>query len=557
MHSLPKSSKLKRYREIIHLLIKYGRSDLVRRLERADYDHEVHEDHEAAEAQRLARDLERLGPTFVKLGQLLSTQADILPEGYQDTLDQLQDNVAPLPAEAMEQVIASELGKPAQELFGSFEATPIASASLAQVHRARLQDGSRVAIKIQRPDIREKILRDLDIFAEIAHVLDRTLTRHSTLKLSDQIPMLRETLLRELDYHQEATNLETLSTNLANLERILVPKPYRALSSRRVLTMEYIDSVKITRLPKDSCIPLDREKLVSDLLTAYLQQLLIDGMVHVDPHPGNVHVSRDGKLVLLDLGMVTYLSPEMQTNLIELLVATADGRGEDAAETALRLARKDEDFDAFSWRERVAHLVARYQNTTVGEIPIGRLVLHMNTIAQQSGVRPPTGFTVLGNTLLKLDRVVKILAPDYDANAFIRGQAPRVILERLSRNTPTGKLLTMFIEGAELVQALPKRVNNALALLENNEIRLKVDAIDEVRLISGIQKIANRITLGLVVAAMIVGAAFLMNIETAFTLFGYPGLAIILFLGATFFGIAQIVDILVSDERKSRKHRRH
>jgi ubiquinone biosynthesis protein len=298
---------------------------------------------------------------------------------------------------------------------------------------------------------------------------------------------------------------------------------------------------------------IDGDQMVEDLLKAYMQQILTNGMVHVDPHPGNLHVTPAGNLVILDLGMVTHVSQEMRTIYAELFAAVGDGRGGDAADLALRLGEREADFDAFKWRNSVSGLVAQYQNTTLESIPVGRLMLQMSEIASQCGVRRPIEFSILGSTLLKLDRVIKLLAPDYNPKEFMRRHAPKFLLRQMSDAVSMGKAFTTFVESAELFSSLPRHGNDILSMLKQNQLQFKVDAIDESRLITGIQKIANRITMGLVVASMIIGAALLTNVETDFTIFGYPGVAMILFLAAVVFGAAQLVDILISDEHRPKR----
>lgn len=546
-----RTKKIKRYRDIFRLLMRYGRSDLVTRLRKGTDIHGATGD--VNEPKRLAADLQALGPTFVKLGQLLSTQVEYLPDEYRNALDELQEGVSPISIEEVRDTVSRELGREIASVFSRFDPHPLASASLAQVHRAELFDGTQVAVKVQRADIKDIILQDLEIFSEITHILDRTVPKTRGLRLPEVIPVLRDTLIRELDFHQESMNLKALAVALKEFDRILIPQPFQELTTELVLTMELIDGKKITNLTPAERESIDGDRMVEDLLKAYMQQILKNGMVHVDPHPGNLHVTPAGNLVILDLGMVTHVSQEMRTIYAELFAAVGDGRGGDAADLALRLGEREADFDAFKWRNSVSGLVAQYQNTTLESIPVGRLMLQMSEIASQCGVRRPIEFSILGSTLLKLDRVIKLLAPDYNPNDFMRRHAPRFLLGQMSDAVSMGKAFTTFVESAELFSSLPRHGNDILSMLKQNQLQFKVDAIDESRLITGIQKIANRITMGLVVASMIIGAALLTNVETDFTIFGYPGVAMILFLVAVVFGAAQLVDILISDEHRPKR----
>ena len=288
-----KAQHLNRYRQIAWLLIKYGRSDLVKEtgLEETLAAQERVTPKEASKASELADDLEKLGPTFVKLGQLLSTRIELLPPAYLDALTRLQDNVEPFAFDEVEKIVSSELGVRMSKAFIEFEVTPIAAASLGQVHRARLRDGRQVAVKVQRPGIREALLEDLDALDEIARFLDGHTTAGKRYQFCQILDQLRRTLLRELDYRQEATNLTTIGANLKEFDRIIVPAPILDYSTARVLTMQYVHGKKITDLHSLARMEFDGSALAEELFRAYLKQILVDGFFHADPHPGNVFLS--------------------------------------------------------------------------------------------------------------------------------------------------------------------------------------------------------------------------------------------------------------------------
>jgi predicted unusual protein kinase regulating ubiquinone biosynthesis (AarF/ABC1/UbiB family) len=293
----------------------------------------------------LARDLEAMGPLFVKLGQLLSTRPDLLPQPYLDALARLHDNVEPVPYGEIETVVQEDLGVRMSKAFESFDPQPLASASLGQVHRATLRDGRPVVVKVQRPGIREVVLGDLDLLDDVAAALDRHSDlgrRHAFRELGEEF---HKTLLRELDYRREAGNLKTLGANLASFERILVPQPVEDYTTSRVLTMDHVRGKKVTELHPIRRIELDGPGLAEDLCRAYLQQILVDGFFHADPHPGNVFVTDDERLALLDLGMVARLDPERRHALLRLVLAVSEGRGRDAAEIGAELGTRLEDFE--------------------------------------------------------------------------------------------------------------------------------------------------------------------------------------------------------------------
>ncbi|HUG54905.1 MAG TPA: AarF/UbiB family protein, partial [Vicinamibacteria bacterium] len=539
-----KGEHLKRYKDIASLFMKYGRSELVNS---AGFDEVVGAEPVATPtgdklADELAADLEKMGPTFVKLGQLLSTRADLLPLPYMEALARLQDKVEPFPFLEVEGIVSAELGVRLSKAFSMFEKEPVAAASLGQVHRAALRDGRQVAVKVQRPAIRERIVEDLDALAEIAAFADHHTQAGRRFGFSAMLEEFRRTLLRELDYRMEARNLEVLSENLRSFDRILVPLPVPDYTTSRVLTIDYIRGEKITKLSPLVRTEMDGVELAEQLFRAYLRQILVDGFVHADPHPGNVFLTDDNRIALLDLGMVARIAPGMQEKLLRLLLAVSEGRAEEAATVAITLGELQPHFDERGFRRDVADLVAQNMGATVGQIQVGRVVLVLARMSGERGVRVEPELTLLGKTLLNLDQVGRTLDPEFDPNAAIRRNAAELMRERVRKSLSPGNLFAGMMELKEFAEQLPRRINVILDRVASNSLEVKVDAIDERTLMEGFTKIANRITMGLVLAALIVGAAQLMQVETTFRILGYPGLAIVLFLAAAAGGAALVVD---------------
>ncbi len=540
--------RLRRFRDIVGLFAKYGRIDLLRQagIESSDEPETSRRRRGGMKAEDLPTDLERMGPTFVKLGQLLSTRGDLLPTEYIGALSRLQDRVEPFPFEQVEAIVRVEIGVRISNAFSSFEREPMAAASLGQVHRASLRDGREVAVKVQRPDIREEMIGDLESLEEIAGLLDRG-TSLGKFHLAELIRQFRRTLLDELNYQRESRNLVRMREALRDFPRIVIPAPVADYTTSRVLTMDFIRGRKITELSPLSRLDFDGAELAEEIFQAYLRQILIEGFLHADPHPGNVFLTDDRRIALIDLGMVAYIPERTREYLLQLLLAISDGRGEDAAGAAQKIGAKTKDFDEAIFTRRIADLVARQAGARAGHIQCGSIVLEVTQVAALSGIRVPPSLSMLGKTLLNLDQVGRALDPDFDPNESIRRNAAKLLRQRMLHSLSPGNLFSGVIELKDLVSRLPERLNKTLESLASGTFRVKVDTIDEKELITGIQKVANRITLGLILAALIVGAALLMQVETEFRIFGYPGLAIICFLGAAAGGVALVVNILLHD----------
>jgi len=526
--------KLSRYAAVASLMLKYGRNV------GETVDDQVPD--EAPEA--LANDLEKLGPTFIKLGQVLSSRPDLLPPAYLEALTRLQDSVKPFPFADVQRIVEEELGARLSKAFSVFEETPIAAASLGQVHRAALRDGRLVAVKVQRPDIARTVASDLDALDEIAQFLTNRTGAGKRYDLVGMVAEFRMALEAELDYLQEANHLKLIAKNLEEFEAIVIPQPVEGYTSPRVLTMNYIAGTKVTKISPVARLEIQGDVLADTLVRAYLKQIVLDGVFHADPHPGNVFVTEDGLLALIDLGMVGRLSPQMQDRLLKLLLAISEGRGEEAAEVAVTLGEKLPEFNEAGFRRAISALVGRIGHQSIADFQIGRVFLELSSLINDNAMRAPAELTMLGKTLLHLDEVARVLDPALDVNDCVRRNGVDLMSRRMKKMATSGSLIAAVLEGKEFAAKLPGRVNRVLDALAASELKMKVELIDDGAIIDGLQKVANRITLGLILAAMIVSAAMVMRVDTTFRILGYPGFAMILFLlagaGATYLAV-QIV----------------
>lgn len=543
---------LKRYKDVAMLLFKYGQKDVIRAvgLDELVVEEEVSESTPDGAPEQLAKDLEALGPTFIKLGQLLSTRHDLLSPPYLEALSRLQDAVEPFGFEQVEEIVSRELGVRISKAFEEFEAEPLAAASLAQVHQARLRDGRPVAVKVQRPGIRGTVAEDLEFLDEVAGHIDRHSEIGKKYALRQVLYEFKRTLLQELNFRQEADNLVTLGENLKRYRNIIVPQPVADYSTALVLTMDFLQGTKITEISPLIRTELDCRGLAEDLLKAYLDQILLEGFFHADPHPGNLLLTDDGKLGLLDIGMVARLDPSVQDRLLKLILAVSNGRGYEAAERLIEMGARLEDCDESSFMRQVGGLVSRYRDATLHELQIGRVVLELVRLSGENRIRPAIELAIIGKTLLNLDEVGRSLAPEINPNDVIRGHTEALMRRHLLKSLSPGTLFSATLEMQEFLQKLPHRLNRVLDGLARNEIEFKVHTFDEKNLIRSLEKIANRIALGAVMAALIIGAAMLMQVETSVTIFGYPAFAIILFSLAVLGGCILVVNILLRDKRK-------
>jgi predicted unusual protein kinase regulating ubiquinone biosynthesis (AarF/ABC1/UbiB family) len=551
-----KPHHLKRYKDIALLFWKYGHSDLAKEFAR-----DADADEQAASAAKpgqptpedLANDLEKMGPTFIKFGQLLASRPDLLPEPYIKALARLQDKVKPFPYAEVEEIVASELGIRISKAFSFFEEKHLAAASLGQVHRAALRDGRPVVVKIQRPDIRKQIAEDFEVLEEIADFFDHHTDIGRRYRFGKILAEFKTSILQELDYQREASNLTTLAANLKEFPLILVPLPVTDYSSRSVLTMDYVSGTKITALSPIAQLDINGEALAEEFFKGYLKQVLIDGFFHADPHPGNIFLTDDGRVALLDLGMTGRLSSNMQENLLRLLLAISEGNGDETVKIVLRISETAADFDEETFTKKAAAFVSEQRDQTLNHQDVGKALLAVSRTAAETGLYVPTELTLLGKTLLQLEEVGRTLCPTFNPSASVRRNVAEIMTTRMRKSASPGHLFSSFLEMKDFVGGLPGRVNKILDAVGNSELEVNVKTPDAHHLLHGFEKIANRVTTGIILAALIVGAALMMRINSTFQIFGYPGIAMICFLVAIGGSAWLIFSILWKDYRDNRK----
>src|ERR1017187_3010031 len=495
-----KPHHLKRYKDIAVLFWKYGNSDLAKEFanDAAGDKNTLSAKPDRPAPEELADDLEKMGPTFIKFGQLLSSRADLLPERYLKALTRLQDKIKPFPYAEVEQIVASELGIRISKAFSFFEEKHLAAASLGQVHRAALRDGRPVVVKVQRPEIRKQIADDFEVLEEIADFFDEHTDMGRRYRFGKILAEFKISILQELDYQREASNLTTLAANLKEFTHLLVPLPVSDYSSRSVLTMDYVSGTKITSLSPIAQLDMNSEVLAEELLKAYLKQVPIDGFFHADPHPGNIFLTDDGRVALLDLGMTGRVNSTMQENLLRLLLAISEGNGDDAVKIVLRISETAEDFDEEEFTKKTTAFVSEQRNQTLDRQDVGKALMDGPRTAGESGLDVPTELALLGKTLLQLEGIGKILCPNFNTNASVRRNVAAIMTTRMRKVVSPGHLLGSFLEMKDFVGGLPGRVNKILDAVGNSELEVNVKTPDARYLLNGFEKIANRVTTGII-----------------------------------------------------------
>ena len=541
--------------QILRFLLKYRTAGVFTGLDLDAAAETVDDQPASGTPEEFVKDLESLGPTFVKIGQALSTRPDMVPPAYLEALERMQDNVAPVPFDEIREVVEQSLGVRLSKPFTEFDETPIGCASLAQVHRACLRDGRTVAVKVQRPGIGPQIRADLDAIGALAKRADQHTRMGRDVHFADWVQEFRRALLGELDYRMEAENLDRFGQHLADYPQLYVPSPLWDLCADKVLTMDLVEGTKVTEVSGLRRTEEPMDDLARALMRGYLDQVFVHGEIHADPHPGNLLVTDDGRLALFDLGMIAHVPPRMRERLLKLLFAAVDGRGEAVANESIAMGTRLEHFDAGRYQREVGQMVARYAAHASGRnVSEGRLMLDLVRLGTACGLRTPPELSLLGKTLLNMERVADALAPDVDVREVVEGHLDGVMRGRLRKALSPSSIATELMEVQGLLRDAPRKLSDLLSLLADNRFKVQVGGLD--KLMESLQKIANRIAAGVITASLIIGAALMMRIDTGPNLFGYPAIALVLFLVGAGLGITIVVNSLRSDRKARPKEER-
>ena len=544
--------------QILRFLVKYRSAGVFTGLDldAASAD-AIEDDATEGRPEAFVDDLEALGPTFIKIGQALSTRPDMVPPPYLLALERMQDDCEPIALEQVREAIEDALGTRLNKVFDRFDEVPLGCASLAQVHRATLRDGRMVAVKVQRPGIIETIRDDLETLAGLAGRVDRMTDLGRRMRFADWVHEFRKTLLAELDYRTEAENLDRFNAHFAQYPELFVPTPVWDLTRPRLLTMELVTGTKATDISGLQRTERDLGPLATALMRGYLDQVFVHGEIHADPHPGNLLVTDDGRLALLDLGMVAHVPPKQRERLLKLLFAAVDGRGEQVAAEAVAMGTRLEDFDEERYYRDVGQMVSRYAARSGAQAQSeGRLMLELVRLATACGLRTPPEMSLLGKTLLNLESVAHALDPEMDMKRVVEEHLDHVMRQRLRKSLSPANLASELMDVQELVREAPRKVSDVLSLLADNRMQVRVTGLEESHLLESLHKIANRISAGVVTAALILASAMMMDHEGGPRLAGYPAIALLLFLTGAGLGIAIVLSALLSDRRAKPREER-
>ncbi|WP_202556358.1 ABC1 kinase family protein [Paenibacillus silvestris] len=527
--------QLQRYRDIVIALVRHGfgflveESDLLQRLRIPIRRFQVDDDTDRKSIGLRIRDVvEELGPTFIKLGQIASTRSDLLPEDIVKELEKLQDDVKPIPYKQVEEIVEAELGQSIATVYERFEEQSHAAASIGQVHLGVLHTGERVAIKIQRPQAAESIRIDLEILADLAAIAERRFAWARRIQMEVLIAEFGKSLLNELDYTKEARNAEKIAEQFKDVAHIYVPLIYSDYSSKKVMTMQYIEGVRLYQEDQLNAYGYDRARIANRLIQALFHQIFVEGLFHADPHPGNIVIQPGEVIALLDFGMVGRLTVESKFHFSSLIIALMRQNTDGVIKAIYRIGLIDEELDMAELRFDIEELRERYFRVPLSRVSLGGVVNDLFEVAYKYHIRIPADFILLGKTFITIEGVVTKLDPTISIVKIAEPFGLQLLLERLRPKNLTSSLLKDVTDYGHLLIDFPRQSREFFSLMKKGKLHMNISVPDAYDFLRKLDRIGNRITfgivllsfslimMGLIIGSSIVGRKhyFLLNVPT-------------------------------------------
>ena len=546
---------LKRYRQITTILLRYGFDDMLGKL-KIDYyiqlskkiipKFKAQELETITTAERLRLALEELGPTFVKLGQMLSVRPDLVPENFINQFKKLQDEVPPFPVDQAKKEIEMQLGKPVEELFTSFNDVPLAAASIAQVHRAVTTNGKQVVVKIQRPHIRNVIETDLNILFDLAGLIERHIPESELFNPRAIVQEFASTIRSEMDFIREGRNIERFRRNFAEDDTVYVPAVFWKLTTERVLTMEYIDGIKVSELEKIENTGLDRKIIAVNGAEAILKQVFEYGFFHADPHPGNIFILPNNVIAPIDYGMMGSLDDELMEAAGNLLTAIVKKDVNKIIRVFNDIRVIETSMDVRVLKTDLTDILDRYYQIPLYQLDIGKVIEELMEIIRKHHIMLPPDLALMAKALITEEGVGRVLDPDFDFFALATPYVKKLMIRKLDPRRNLKEFVSLLEDFSRLVKTLPEDLREIIGKIKRDNLNIKFEHRGLEHFISELDKASNRLSFSLIIAALIVGSSFIIQIDKGPFVFGFNFIGVSGYLIAAILGLWLVIAIIRS-----------
>jgi ubiquinone biosynthesis protein len=544
---------LTRYRQILAVFFRYGFGDLVDLLKIDQYieiglqmisRHRRERLERMTRAERVRLAMEELGPTYIKLGQVLSTRPDLIPVDFIKELSKLQDEVPPFGFEEVRRIITREMGEPPERLFEHFAETPEASASIGQVHRAVLKEGDQVAVKVQRPGIKQTIEVDLEIMLHLATLMERHIEEIAFYRPVKIVEEFAKTLEREIDYTVEASNMERLAGYFLGDRTVYIPKVYREFTTAKILTAEYIDGIKISAVDQLQAAGLDPHEITRRGAHILLRQVFEIGFFHGDPHPGNLFVLADNVICLLDFGMVGSVDRQTREDFVDLVDAVVHRHETRTAQVLLKLTTWEHKPDMRAFEKDVADFMGRHLYRPLEEIHFGRLLQHLLELAAQNRLLIPPDIFLMFKTLAAVEGVARRLDPGFDIFATAAPFIKQVKMARYHPRRLTQDVLRLGTDLYEFLQVFPPELLDITSKIRQQKFAWNVELKGLKTMLETHDQISNRVSFSIIIAGLIIGSSIIVVSGVPPLFYGISLLGIIVFITGAVMGLWLLIAII-------------
>lgn len=500
--------------------------------------------------ERLRMAFSELGPSFIKLAQILSSRPDLITIEYSNEFKKLQDKVPPFSSEKARDIIESEFGISLSDLFLRFENNPVAAASIAQVHNAVLKSGEKVIVKVQRPDIREIIETDISILGTIARLLLKYIPESRLFDPEGIVDEFSRIVKKELDFVSEAKNAQRFKRNLEDNEYIHIPHVYTEYLSSKVIIMERIEGVRIDDIEGIESIGADRHEIAKRGVDAYFKMIFEDGFFHADPHPGNIFVMPDGRIGLMDFGIAGWLAPELIDSLARAFLAVLRKDFDEIVDLYIELGLVEDEIDVETFKREfrtdLVYLLEPLYDLTISEINFPEYLEAMTHLVIKHGIKVPSDLLLVNRTILIVDNIGRQLDPGFSLITAAEPYAAQLVKQRISPQRIFNKTKENLLDMGDLLIDTPKQLNRLMRKTLRDDLSFKMNPIGMDKLIMDIDRSSNRLAFSIVVAAIIVGSSMLVQSDIGGKIFGLSTVGVIGFIVAFLLGLRLLISILKS-----------
>ena len=481
---------------------------------------------------RLRLMLQELGTTFIKFGQLLASRPDLVGEKISEELSQLHDDNPPVSYEEIKEMIETELGGDIKEFFAEFSQTALATASIAQVHEAKLHSGEKVAVKVQKPNIEDIVETDLSIMKFIANESDRFNTGFKHLNLPAVVHEFERSIHKEMDFANELMNIRHLNDNFIYNDKIIVPVTYPDYSTEKVLTMEYVDGVKLSEVISGNDPKYNKILIADRIVRAYLKQIFLDGFFHADPHPGNIFIADDNAICFIDFGMMGVLDDEFRQDLAELMIHFSDRNIDGLINQLIRMDILNEKTDLNLLKSDLNDLFSKYYGVELSRF--NGIIEDLLFLMQKYDVRLPSEFVLMARGLSMIENIGLRLDPDIDVVEMLKPIAKKLIIQRYNPKKIANNAKNSFFAFEHVLKGLPSLISKTFYKIDEGDVTVNIE-------IKHISEITNQISLAIIIAALLVGSSLVMLIDAGPTFFGMPALGFVGFTISLILGVFTVI----------------